>query len=83
MFQGRAKHLGRLLAPSGTEEQLREAQRRSGVGRIGLERPAVAGFGLGGTPEHFQHQGAVGQGPGARRTRSAIQHLVKERERAG
>ena len=83
MFQGRAKHLGRLPAPSGTEEQFREAQRRSGVGRIGLQRLAVAGFGLARTPEHFQHQGAVGQGPGARRTRSAIQHLVEERERSG
>ena len=83
MFQGRTKHLGRLPAPSGTEEELPEAQRRSGVGRIGLQRLAVAGFGLGGTPEHLQNQSAVGQGPGARRTQSAIQHLVEERERSG
>ena len=37
VFQGGTQHLGRLRASSGTEQQFGKAQRRCGMGRIGLK----------------------------------------------
>lgn len=53
------------------------------MGGIGVQRLAVAGLRLGGPPEHLQHQGAVGQRPGAGRSDGAVEHLTEERERPG
>lgn len=82
VFQGGTQHLGRLRAPSGAEQQLGEAQGRRRVGRIGFQGFPVTGFGFCGAPQHLQHQGAVRQRPGARRTGGTFEHLVEEGERA-
>ena len=50
------------------------------MGGVGLKRLAVAGFRFRGASEHFEHQGAVRQGPGAGRTRGAVEDLTKERQ---
>lgn len=51
------------------------------MGRIGFQGCSVTLLGFRGAPEHLQHQSAVREGSGARRARSAIEHLVEERER--
>ena len=81
MFQGGSEHLHGLRTPSGAEQQFGEAQRSGGRCRIGFQGFPVAGFGVRAAPQEFEHEGAVGQRPGARRTRGAVQHLIEERER--
>lgn len=80
MLQGGLHHGGSLRVPSCPQQELGKSQRRRSVGGVGLKRLAVAGFRFRGASEHFQHQGAVGQGSGAGRTRGAVEDLTKERQ---
>ena len=82
MLQGGLNHRGRLRVSSGAKQQFGKAQGRRGVGRIGFQGFPVPGFGFGGAPQHFKHQRAVRQRPGARRTGGAFEHLVEEGQRA-
>ena len=78
MFQGGLNQGGSLPVPSGPKQELGKAQRRRGVGRVGLKRLAVAGFRLRGTPQHLQYQRAVGERSGAGGARGAVEYLTKE-----
>lgn len=82
MVEGRTQHLDGLRVPSTADEEFGETQGGRDVARMDPERLPVAGFGIRRPPEHLQHQGAVGQRSGARRTAGAVQHLIEEGKRA-